>query len=251
MTDDQGATTTPDSLFHGRLKILQRDKGYRFSIDAPILAHHIPLKDTRVAVDLGAGCGIISIIVACRNPLVRLWAIEIQKGLAELASENVRLNNMHDRITVVRADMKDAESYVEPGTADVVFSNPPYRRLESGRISPDGERAVARHEVRGSLSDVTSVAEKLLRPSGRLVVIYPAERTVDLLVRMRAFRLEPKRIRLVHSRQHSHAELILAEAVKYGNPGLDVVAPLIVSEADGSYTEELKVMIGEKQSESA
>jgi len=233
------------SLFRDRLKILQRAEGYRFSVDAVILAHHISLNDMDVGVDLGTGCGVIPIILAYRSASARLYGIEIQKDLADLASRNVRLNHMEDRITIVSGDMKDFRSYLEPGIADVVFSNPPYRKVLSGRISPDPERAVAKHEIKGTLCDVVSVAEKLLKPSGRLVVIYPAGRMADLLSQMRAFRLEPKRIRLVHSRRHCDAELILAEGRKQGRPGLRVVPPLIVHEEKGGYTDELKAMLGE------
>lgn len=232
-------------LSQGRLKILQKKKGYRFSIDAAILAYHIHLKDTETAVDLGTGCGIIPIILAHRIASARIYGIEIQEDLAELASRNVKLNRMDDRITVVHADIKDLRSHLEPGAADVVFSNPPYRKVVSGRVSPEPERAVARHEIKASLSDVVSVAEKLLRHSGRLVVIYPAERAADLIVKMRASRLEPKRLRLVHSRLHSEAELIVAEGLKHGRPGLKVASPLILCKTDGSYTDEVKEMIGE------
>ena len=235
----------PESLFHGRLKILQKAKGYRFSIDAIILGHHIPLKDMDTGVDLGTGCGIIPLILAHRSASARLYGIEIQKDLADLASRNVRMNHMEDRITIVHGDMRDFRSYLEPGVVDVVFSNPPYRKVLSGRINPDSERAVARHEIKGTLSDVVSVAEKLLRPSGRLWVIYPAERVADLLAQMRAFRLEPKGLRLVHSRPNLDAELVLAEGRKQAGPGLKVVPPLIVHKEDGGYTEELKEMIGE------
>jgi tRNA1Val (adenine37-N6)-methyltransferase len=152
---------------------------------------------------------------------------------------------MEDRITIVCGDMKDFRSYLEPGAADVVFSNPPYHKVLSGRISPDPERAVAKHEIRAGLCDVVSVAEKLLKPSGRLVVIYPAERMADLLSQMRAFRLEPKRMRLVHSRRLRDAEWILAEGRKQGKPGLRIVPPLIVHEEEGGYTDELKAMLDE------
>jgi tRNA1Val (adenine37-N6)-methyltransferase len=245
MVDVERPATAPEDLFRGRLKILQKKGGYRFSIDAVILGHHIPLKDMDVGVDLGTGCGIIPLILAHRSSSARLYGIEVQEGLADLASQNVRLNHMEDRITIVHGDMKDFRSYLEPGVADVVFSNPPYRKVLSGRMNPDPERAVARHEIKGALSDVLSVAEKLLRPSGRVSVIYPSERIADLLTRMRAFRLEPKRLRLVHSRPDSDAELVLAEGLKYGNPGVKVVPPLIVHKQDGSYTDELKDMIGE------
>jgi tRNA1Val (adenine37-N6)-methyltransferase len=237
--------TTTQSLFQGHLKILQKQEGYRFSIDAVILAHHIVLKDMDVAVDLGTGCGIIPLIVAHRNPSVRLYGIEIQKELADLASRNVRLNHMEDRITIVHGDIKHFNTHLEPEGADVVFSNPPYRKLLSGRVSPDPERAVARHEIRASLADVISVAGKLLKPSGRLFVIYPAERTADLITQMRAFKLEPKRLRLVHSREDSDAELIVAEGLKHGKPGVAVVPCLIVHKGDGSYTYEVSQMMGE------
>ena len=245
MVDHDRLAMTAKSLFGGRLKILQKEEGYRFSVDAFILAHHIPLKDMDMGVDLGTGCGIVPVILAHRSSSARLYGIEIQKDLADLASRNVRLNHMEDRIAIVCGDMKNFRSYLEPGLADVVFSNPPYRKALSGRINPDPERAVARHEIKGTLSDVASVAEKLLRPSGRLVVIYPAERIADLLSQMRASRLEPKRIRLVHSRQDSDAELVLAEGRKQGRPGVKVVSPLIVLKEDGGYTDELKEMIGE------
>jgi tRNA1Val (adenine37-N6)-methyltransferase len=231
-------------MIHG-MKILQKAKGYRFSVDAIILGHHITLKDMHTGVDLGAGCGIIPLILVHRSSSIRLYGIEIQKDLAELASRNVRLNHMEDRITIVHGDMKDFESDLEPGGVDVVFSNPPYRKVPSGRINPDPERAMARHEIKGALSDVVCAAEKLLRPSGRLWVIYPVERIADLLTQMRASRLEPKRLRLVHPRPNSDAELVLAEGRKQGSPGLTVVPPLIIHKEDGSYTDELKEMIGE------
>ncbi len=234
---------TTDDLFGGRLRVLQKENGYRFSIDAIILAHHIPLKDGDIAVDLGTGCGIIPLILAQRNPSAQFYGFEVQQDLADLAVRNVQLNQMEDRVAVIHGDIKDFESYLRPGLADIVFSNPPYRKLLSGRLNPSPEKAVAKHEIKASLLDVVSVAERLLRPLGRLVLIYPAERTADLITQMRAFRLEPKRLRIVYSRQGSAAELILAEGSKHGKPGLYISAPLIVCKPDGTYTDEVKEMM--------
>jgi tRNA1Val (adenine37-N6)-methyltransferase len=234
---------TTETLFYGGLKVLQKEKGYRFSVDAVILAHHIPLKGVQVAVDLGTGCGIIPLIVAQRSPSARIYGIEIQKDLAELAAKNVRLNGMEERITIVHGDMKDFGSFLAPGMADVVFSNPPYGRLLSGRVSPDQERAVAKHEIKACLSDVMSVADKLLKVGGRLCVIYPAHRAIDLLTQMRASKLEPKGLRFVHSMKDSEAELAIAEGLKYGNPGVTVSPPLIVHKKDGTYTDEATDML--------
>jgi len=237
--------TTTDSLFGGRLKIIQKKKGYRFSIDAPILAHHIRLRATDIAVDLGTGCGIIPLILSLHTPSAHIYGIEIQKDLAELALMNVRLNHADENITIVHADMKDFKSYLTPGTVDFVFSNPPYRKVLSGRINPEAERAVARHEIKACLSDIVSVAESLLKRSGRLVMIYPAERVTDLILRMRASKLEPKRLRLIHPKQGSEAILAIAEGVKYGNPGLKVDPPIIIYNPGGEYTNEVKKMTGE------
>jgi len=237
--------TTTDSLFRGQLKIIQKKKGYRFSIDAAMLAQHIRLRATDVAVDLGTGCGIIPLILSLRSLAAHIYGIEIQRDLAELASRNVRLNRMEGRITIVHGDMKDFKSYLTPGTIDVVFSNPPYRKVLSGRISPEEERAVARHEIRACLSDVVSVAEGLLKISGRFVVVYPAGRVIDLVLSMRASKLEPKWLRFIHPERSSAAILAIAEGTKYGKPGLEVRPPIIIYKPDGEYTDEVKEMIGD------
>ncbi len=237
--------TTTDTLFEGRLKVIQKKKGYRFSVDAAILAHHIRLKPTDIAVDLGTGCGIIPLILSLQTPSAHIYGIEIQKDLAELSSRNVHENHMEGSITIIHGDMKDFRSHLNPGTVDVVLSNPPYHKLFSGRINPEEERAVARHEIRASLQDVVSVAESLLKPSGRLIVIYPAERAIDLIVNMRTFKLEPKRLRFIHPKRRSGAILTVVEGIKYGNPGLEVDSPFIIYESEGRYTDEAKKVTGE------
>ncbi len=238
MKTDQLQSIMTNQPFQSRLKIRQKQKGYRFSIDAAILAHHICLEHNQCAVDLGTGCGIIPIIVAYRFPSAICYGIEIQKDLARLALSNVALNDMEDKVVIIHGDMKDFTSYFKVGMADVVFSNPPYRKVSSGRISPDSERAIARHEIHANLFDVIFTAQRLLKPSGRLVVIYPAQRSVDLIIQMRALKLEPKKLRLIHSKHDSKAELILVEAVKDGKPGGASFLPaLIVHNGDGSFTE--------------
>ncbi len=236
--------TTTDSLFGDRLKIIQKKQGYRFSIDAAVLAHHVRLRPTDIAVDLGTGCGIIPLILSLQTLSAHIYGIEIQRDLAKLASRNVQRNRMEGRIRIVHSDMKDFKSYLTPGTVDVVLSNPPYHEVLSGRINPESERAVARHEIKASLADVVSVAESLLKPSGRFVVIYPAERVIDLVLRMRAFKLEPKRLRFIHPKQGSEAILAVAEGIKHGNPGLKVAAPLTIYTSKGRYTDEARKVVG-------
>jgi tRNA1Val (adenine37-N6)-methyltransferase len=235
--------TTTETVFQGHLRILQKKKGYRFSLDAAILADGVSLEKASSAVDLGTGCGIIPLILAHRFPRVHIYGIEIQKDLAELAEANVRRNDMAERVTIIHGDMKDAPSFIGLERTDVVFSNPPYRRLRSGRVSPNGERAVARHEITVSLADVMCSAERLLKTSGRLVLIYPAARTADLVTRMRAFKLELKKMQMIHSKADATAELVLVEGVKHGRPGVTVVRPMVLHEEDGSFSAEVKRMV--------
>ena len=125
---------------------------------------------------------------------------------------------------------------------DLVISNPPYRRATSGRINPNSQRAIARHEIKTTLSGVVAVAGRMLRTAGRFIMIYSAERLTDLLVQLRSVRIEPKFIRFIHSRQETEAKLILLEGMKAGNPGMKVGAPLVMYNEDGAYSENMNAM---------
>ncbi len=238
-----GLETKTETLFGKELRICQERNGYRFSIDTPILAYHVSLEPGELGVDLGAGCGVMLLLLAERFPRALLYGIEIQDGLVQLAFRNIRVNNVQDYVRIIHGDMKDSGDLIGSGVADVVFSNPPYRPVGSGRLSPNSQRAVAKHEIRAKLSDVVSAARKLLKPSGRFWVVYPAGRLVDLLTQMRAYGLEPKQLRLIHSNAGSEAERVLVGAVKGGNPGLAVLPPVVTHNRDGGFTEEMARML--------
>ena len=231
--------TKTETLFGKELRICQERNGYRFSIDTPILAYHVSLESGDVGVDLGAGCGVMLLLLAKRFPRASLYGIEIQDELVQLAFRNIRVNNVQDHVRIIHGDMKDSRGLIGSGVADVVFSNPPYRPVGSGRLSPNPQRAVAKHEIRAKLADVVSAAEILLKTSGRFWVVYPARRLVDLLTQMRAYCLEPKQLRLIHSNAGSEAERVLVGAVKGGSPGLAVLPPVITHKRDGSFTDEM------------
>ncbi|UCF95301.1 MAG: methyltransferase [Desulfobacterales bacterium] len=234
---------TTDTFFEGRLRVSQSSSGYRFSIDAVLLAYHVRLRPGDKVLDLGTGCAIIPLILAYRNPEIAVFGIEIQAGLADVAALNVRNNAMGDRITILRQDIAALKPEMIAGPADVVVCNPPYRKPESGRINPDQERAVARHEIRVSLSDVIQTVRRVLRTAGRFITIYPAERITDLLTHMRSAQLEPKFLRIIYSGRHAAAKLILVEAIKGARPGARIGAPLIIYDEGGEYTAEVKQML--------
>ena len=227
---------TADTFCRGRLKVAQHRDGYRFSIDAVLLADFAgDVPGTNVA-EFGTGCGIVSLLMACRHPERRFHAVEIQSELAELAAANVRDNRLSHCITVINRDLRRISSADFSDPVDLVVVNPPFHPVGTGRINPDSQKAVARHELTATLSDVVRAARRTLPLSGRLVMIFPAERTVDLLTEMRLAGIEPKRQRFVQSYETEPATLVLVQGMRGAGTGLITDAPLVVYREDGRYT---------------
>ncbi|MGD8369325.1 MAG: tRNA1(Val) (adenine(37)-N6)-methyltransferase [Desulfobacterales bacterium] len=235
--------STTDTFFGGQIQVRQPSVGYRFSIDAVLLANMTTVRIRDRVVDLGTGCGIISLILAYRYPKASIQALELQPQLAAFARENVRLNGLERRIAVVVADLRRARAEELHGPFDLAVCNPPYRRGRSGRINPNTQKAIARHEIEARLADVVAASRRLLKRSGRMTVIYPAERTADLLWEMRAGQIEPKSVRTIHSRSGEAAKLVFAEGVYGAGPGLTIEPPLAIYGPDGNYSPEVEAMM--------
>lgn len=227
---------TDDTFLNGHLTVNQPRDGYRFSIDAVLLADFVQCKDGQMIIDLGTGCGIIALMLAIRHPGVQLVGVEIQDELARTAAANVHANRLEDRIRILHQDIKELHIQQVPDLVHQVVCNPPYRRVKSGRLNPDRRKAGARHEIFARLADFVDAAARMLQLSGRLSCIYPAERLTDLIDHLRQANLEPKRLRLVHSKREEGARLVLITAAKGGRPGLVVDPPLVIYRADGRYT---------------
>jgi tRNA1Val (adenine37-N6)-methyltransferase len=229
---------TLDTIIDGALRLYQSRTGYRFSLDALLLAHFVTVKRCDRIVDLGAGNGPIALLLSHLHPLVSLTALEVQVEMAERAKRSVALNRLDDRVEIVVGDVREIGSIFTASAFHVVVSNPPFRPASSGRISPVREKQLARHEIKGGLTDFLTAAAYLLRPKGRLALIYSAERAVELLVSLRRAGLEPKRLRWVHSFATDGALLLLVEAVKGGRSGVKVEPPLVIYRNGKEYTSE-------------
>jgi tRNA1(Val) A37 N6-methylase TrmN6 len=231
---------TEDTLFDGRIRCLQHQTGYRFSLDAVLLSNFIQPKPGDRILDLGCGCGIVSLILAYRWPSISITGLEIQPGLAHLADKNVALNNWQDRIEIIHGDLKEIGKLIEPGSFDWVVSNPPYRRPGSGRVNPEAEQALARHEQVADLASVTKAAVWSVRKRGRVVFIYPASRGAAVISEMKEQGLEPKIMLSIFSYPGSVASLVILEAVKEGGEELMILPPFYVyEERDGKYSPEM------------
>jgi tRNA1Val (adenine37-N6)-methyltransferase len=232
---------TLDSI--SNIRLFQSRKGYRFSVDALLLADFVNLKKVVKIGDLGAGSGIVGILLAKKYPDARVTLFEIQDSLAALAEKNVALNNLRDRVTVMKADVKGLRlfdsSFAVPHSFDLLVSNPPFRRLKSGRISEGEEKAIARHEIKLGIHDLINAASSLLKAKGRLCVIYHPSRLMELFDILKKKRIEAKRLRFVHSNISSEAKMVLLEAVQGGRGGIKVDRPLNIYRDDGSYTDEV------------
>ncbi len=233
------------------IKLFQSKKGYRFSVDALLLEDFISAKRFFHGVELGTGSGIISILLAKRYKHIKIYAVEIQKSLAESAKKNVHLNNLKDKIDVLREDIRKLKKQFSPNTFDLVFSNPPFRKTKSGLLNVDKERAVARHEIKISLPEIITTASYLLKNTGRFYVIYNPFRLIELIALLQKARLEPKRMRFVHSRRTgstgrtgNEAKMVLIEAVKGSGQWLTIDPPFYIYEKGSEYTAEMKRVYG-------
>jgi len=223
---------TLDTFLNGKIQVVQKKKGYRFSVDSIVLSQFVRIRKNERVVDLGTGCGILLLLLSQTARARSFVGVEIQKGLAECARKNVALNHLDGRISILSQDFREIKMTFPPGSFDVVLSNPPYRKRRSGRINPSAEKAVARHEIKGTLQDLISIASYLLPPKGRCYLIFPAVRTVDLFVALRGGKLEPKRLQFVHPRPEGEAKFVLTESIKTSGVELKIMNPLILREAD-------------------
>jgi len=234
-----------DELHAGGVKIIQPRRGYRFSLDPLLLCAFAGIGSQARVADLGTGSGIMPLLLAQAGKGREFLGIERQAELAERARRSVALNGLERRIRIVCADVRELPAELAAGSFDAVVSNPPYRKPATGRVAPDAERGAARHELAGGLTDFLRAAAFLLNDGGRFCLVYLAERLAELLDEMRTFRLEPKRLRTVHSRTGDPARLVLVEGRRNARTGLTVEAPLIVyREGKGrDYTEEMERLL--------
>jgi tRNA1Val (adenine37-N6)-methyltransferase len=213
-----------DAVLDGQLRIIQSKHGYRFSVDALLLADFTSITPGDMVIDLGAGCGIISLLLARKGLAGSIVGLELQEELASQAKRNAVLNGLEERIAIIRSDLRVLP--LATRCADVVVCNPPYRAGKSGRINPDPCKALARHELAMSLLDILAASKTLLKSKGKLALIYPANRLTEVLSRMRSQDLEPKRLQVIYPDSASHAELAMIEGRLEGKSGLTILPPL-------------------------
>ena len=229
----KGEDETLDTFYLGRILVLQKKRGYRFSIDAPLLADFIQTKPSDEALELGAGSGIISLLLSIK-PFKHITAVEIQDSLADLARRNVKINKLEKKISVIREDLLQ----YQPGRKyDVIFSNPPYIRKGEGHLSLSEERSVARHELKCDIFAVMRKTAELLHEKGRACFIFQAKRKSDLYRAVEESGLMIDSVRFIHPREGRPPNLFLVSC-NFSFRQETVLPPFVLYDKKGAYTPE-------------
>ena len=258
-----------DDLEYKNLKIIQNIDGFCFGVDSVLLSDFAKeIKNGSKGVDLGTGTGIISILLAAKTKLAKIIGVEIQEEVAEMAKRSVALNNMQDRIEIVNCNIKEIFASNKEKKENVLFkasslekekmlyqalpregfdfivTNPPYKKLETGKVNESQMKYISRHEVTADLEDFIKVTKYLLKDNGALYMIHRPERLADIIELMRRYKIEPKKIRFVYSTLEKAPNLVLIKGVKNANAFLKIEKPLIIYQENGKYTEEIYEIYG-------
>jgi len=214
------------------LTLICKKDGLTFGTDAYLLASFIRPQASAKAVELGAGTGIISLLLASRERLSSITAVEVQKDFADLAHRNVCLNKLDTKIEVLHRDLREVSSSDTGGEVDVVFTNPPYMRTDSGKRNDSDRKYIARHEVCGDIGDFCACAKRLLKHGGRFYCVWRPDRLSELMKAMEKNCLEPKSMVFVYADEDSEPSMALVCATKYGAEGMRIMPPLLLHHRD-------------------
>lgn len=236
-----------DDLQLNSLKIIQRKDGFCFGIDSVLLSDFAKnIKNNSNVLDLGTGTGIIGILLTQKTKLKKIYGIEVQEEIADMAKRSVILNKLEDKMEIINSNIKDLEKHLKIDSFDAIVTNPPYKKSDSGKTNENEIKLISRHEVKADLSDFIKVSFKFLKDKGTLYMVHRPERLADIISEMKKNKMEPKRIRFVYSNEDSDAKLVLIEAVKNGKAFLKVEKPLLVYKKDGNYTDEILEIYNKK-----
>jgi tRNA1(Val) A37 N6-methylase TrmN6 len=238
-----------DDLMTHRLKIIQSNEVFSFSMDAVLLARFVQLPKHGKVIDLCTGNGVIPLLLTTRTK-AEIYGIEIQERLYDMAWRSVQWNQLQNQVHIVHGDLKESVAHLGRGSFDVVTVNPPYLPLHGSEINTNPHVAIARHEIRCTLEDVVRVSAGLVRSGGKVAMVYRPSRFAEMINIMRQYRLEPKRIRFVHPRVDQPANIVLVECIRDGQPEVRILPPLVVYQNKEEYTPEIyEIYNGEKNGE--
>lgn len=229
-----------DNLELNGLKIIQNKKGFCFGIDSVLLSEFAKnIKKEANVLDLGTGTGIIPILLCGKTELKKVTGVEIQEEVAEMAKRSIKLNQLENRFEIINENILNLNQIYQKQTFDVIVTNPPYKKRNTGIINENQKKIISRHELTANLEDFIKIARDLLKDKGEFYMVHRPERLVDILSLMRSYKIEPKILRLVYPNKRKEPKLILVKGIKNGKPFLKLEKNLYIYQEDGNYTEEI------------
>ena len=229
-----------DNLEYKNLKIVQDKDGFCFGIDSVLLSDFAKeIRSKSIVLDLGTGNGVLGILLCGKTNLSKIYGVEIQEDIANIAQKSINLNKLNNRFEIINDNIKNLNSYFKNDSIDAIISNPPYKKDNSGLKNESQKKLIARHEITANLEDFISVSSKLLKSNGSLYMVHRPERLADLFYLLKKYKLEPKKLRFVQSFTNSKPKFFLIKATKNANSFLNVEQPLIIYNSDGNYTDEI------------
>ena len=229
-----------DDLEYKDLKIIQNKNGFCFGIDSVLLSDFAKeIRNGSKGLDLGTGTGILGILLCGKTKLSKIYGIEIQEDVAEMAKRSVMLNNLENRFEILNEDIKKINNIFEKESFDFIVINPPYKKTNTGGTNENEKKLISRHEITATLEDFIEISSKMLKDKGTIYMVHRPERLADILCELRNKKLEPKEIRMVYPNKEKEPNLLLIKATKNGGKFLKVDRPLFVYNENGEYTEEI------------
>lgn len=229
-----------DDLEFKNLKIIQNKDGFCFGIDSVLLSDFAKnIKKDSMVLDLGTGTGIIPILLCGKTKLKKVTGIELQEEVAKMTKKSIKLNNLEDKFNVINENILNLNKIYENQTFDVIVSNPPYKKKDTGITNENEKKIISRHEISASLEDFIKISKDLLKDKGEFYMVHRPERLVDIFELMRKYKIEPKILKMVYSYKNKEPKLILIKGVKNAKPFLKVESNLYIYEDTGKYTKEI------------
>lgn len=235
-----------DDLEYKGLKIVQNKNWFCFGIDSVLLSDFAKkIKNNSTVLDLGSGTGIISILLSKKINAKKIIGVEIQKDVYEMSKKSILLNDLQN-VEFINEDIKNLNNIIKNNSCDAIVTNPPYMKNNSGIKNDNEYKLISRHEIKCNIEDIIKISSKLLKDNGELYMVHRPDRLVGIIETLRKYKLEPKKIRFVHSRQGENSNLVLIKAIKNSGEFLKVEKPLYIYKKDNKYTDEVLEIYNKK-----
>lgn len=237
-----------DDLEINGLKIVQNEKWFCFGVDAVLLSDFAKkMKKGAKLLDLGTGTAILPILLSAKTDFEKAVGVEVQEELCKMARKSVMLNGLENKIEILCKNIKELNENFEKNTFDVIVTNPPYKKERSGIINENIQKVISRHEIEANLEDFIKISFDLLKDKGEFYMVHHPERLTDILFYMRKYKIEPKNLKFVFSRQNKIPKLVLIKGVKNAKDFLNVEPNLYIYDDNGNYTDEFLKIYGKNK----